>query len=420
MTISTSDGNPRPSLARRFVPALVVALIVALTPATASHASDPPTTIGGNRPAEVKVPSDYDPNRSYPLVFTLGGTGTKGRHAAGAFGITDSIVDQHQVVLVMPDQDGLWWQDGISGRTGDSDVVYLTGLIEEAKSTFNIDDSRVAIWGWSNGGFMAHRMLCEASAPISAIVSLSGSSYPSAASCSPHDSPVSVLNVHSTADANVAYGGTSNYAGQIELTERVAGFVGCSTTIIEDGGTVDITDAVAGEETSIARYNSGCAPGTSVELWTMTGVPHVVLYNANHANLVLDWINDQQKAGSPVIRPIGVVVAEGDAGSQVAHARVVLDRPAVDPVTVEWTVIDTAHSAVAHIGSDVAAGGGVLTFAPGQTEATVPVTVFGDTEVEPPLLYGEWGLVHFANPSPNATVHPGFFGLAVVIIVDND
>ena len=43
----------------------------------------------------------------------------------------------------------------------------------------------------------------------------------------------------------------------------------------------------------------------------------------------------------------------------------------------------------------------------------------GDTVDEPPLLYGEWGLVQLTNPS-FAKPSGGLFGLGVFIIIDDD
>jgi hypothetical protein len=50
----------------------------------------------------------------------------------------------------------------------------------------------------------------------------------------------------------------------------------------------------------------------------------------------------------------------------------------------------------------------------------MPVTVYGDTEVEPPLFLGEWFFVRFPNPSPNATLDMSLFGMGVGIIGDDD
>jgi hypothetical protein len=56
------------------------------------------------------------------------------------------------------------------------------------------------------------------------------------------------------------------------------------------------------------------------------------------------------------------------------------------------------------------------------TTTTVSVTVNGDIDVEPGLLYGEWGLVEFSNPSANAVVDvtSTLDGQGVFVIVDDD
>ncbi|MFT5398230.1 MAG: polyhydroxybutyrate depolymerase [Planctomycetota bacterium] len=43
------------------------------------------------------------------------------------------------------------------------DVRYLTLLLDDIQARFNVDASRVYFIGYSNGGFMVHRMACERS-----------------------------------------------------------------------------------------------------------------------------------------------------------------------------------------------------------------------------------------------------------------
>jgi hypothetical protein len=128
-------------------------------------------------------------------------------------------------------------------------------------------------------------------------------------------------------------------------------------------------------------------------------------------------------AAPVVVRPYGVVVnPEGDSGSKVANVVVYLESPSLTPVTIDWATGDVpSNPLVAHPGSDFVAASGTLTFAPGETTQTVPVEILGDTLDEPPLLYGEWGIVTFSNPSPNAVLdRQTFFGAALFIIIDDD
>ena len=122
----------------------------------------------------------------------------------------------------------------------------------------------------------------------------------------------------------------------------------------------------------------------------------------------------------PAIRPGSVGTLEGQSGSHVVDVPVTLSIPSATPVTVQWTTLDTGAAGVATAGVDYVAASGTVTFAPGQTSQTVPITVLGDTIREPPALYGEWGLLSFSNPSSNATLDVSFYGLGFFIIVDDD
>ena len=99
---------------------------------------------------------------------------------------------------------------------------------------------------------------------------------------------------------------------------------------------------------------------------------------------------------------------------------VTLSNPSAEPVTVDWETFDPGGEGVATADVDYLADAGTLTFAPGETEATVALTVLGDTEVEPPAWLGEWAVIRFSEPSPNATLDMSFFGLGVAIILDDD
>jgi hypothetical protein len=123
---------------------------------------------------------------------------------------------------------------------------------------------------------------------------------------------------------------------------------------------------------------------------------------------------------SPTIHPGNAAVTEGDAGSVVVQVPVSLSNPSAEPVTVDWETLDTGAAGIATAGVDYEAASGTVTFAPGETAKTVAVTVYGDTVDEPPLYLGEWVLVRFFDPSPNATLDLSFFGLGLGIVVDDD
>lgn len=121
------------------------------------------------------------------------------------------------------------------------------------------------------------------------------------------------------------------------------------------------------------------------------------------------------------VRPFGAVVDEGDAGSTIVDVPVFLLFGVDDEVSVDWSTASGGSPGLAAAGADFIAASGTATFAPGQTETSVSVEVLADTDDEPDLLWGEWLVIEFSNPSANALLDTNpFFGSGLIIIVDDD
>jgi hypothetical protein len=95
---------------------------------------------------------------------------------------------------------------------------------------------------------------------------------------------------------------------------------------------------------------------------------------------------------------------------------VTLSNPSTQTITAQWT---TAFAPglpgnPADPATDYAPANGTVTFAPGDTTATVTISVNGDTLVEP----DEYIVVLFGNPT-NAKMG-GFYGLGAGIITNDD
>jgi polyhydroxybutyrate depolymerase len=261
---------------------------------------DPPLVIGGDeRPAEVDIPTDYDPTVPHPLVMVLHGFGADGFLETTYLQLFD-FVDEKQFVLVFPDgtvndQDERFWNATPAccdfSDSAVDDVGYLSGLIEEAQQTYNIDPKRVYLVGHSNGGFMSFRMACEASELITAIVSLAGSTFDDPGDCAPATIPVSVLAVHGTADATIPYDGRPDlYPGAVETTERFATAGGCDVGSPTDEGSVDLVPGLEGAETDKVAYATGCDQGIDAALWTINNGVHIPIFSTEFADMTTDWL----------------------------------------------------------------------------------------------------------------------------------
>ncbi len=267
--------------------------------------ANPPLVLAEDeRPAMVAIPSDYDPETSYPLLILLHGAGAWGELQANFFRMFD-VIDDKQFVFVYPDGINNVWNatEACCDPTGEvDDVGYISGLIEEAQAVYNIDADRVYLMGHSNGGFMSFRMACERSDLITAIVSLAGSTFDDPADCQPATLPVSVLAVHAVDDPTIPYEGSMNgafsFPGAVETVERFAARAGCdvgSTTMLES---IDLTNDYDGAETDRVAYTTGCDTGLDAELWTLLPLecaaalcnPHIPVFTEVWADVTTDWL----------------------------------------------------------------------------------------------------------------------------------
>jgi len=176
---------------------------------------------------------------------------------------------------------------------GVDDSGYLHRLLEVVKSGYSVDPGRVYLIGHSNGGFMAYRMACEHALEITAIVSLAGAATNDPARCTPAR-PVSVLQIHGTADGTIYYEGGTNdgqpypsAAGTVGLWRHLDG---CADRATTTAAPIDLEADLPGPETTVTSYQTDCRAGTRVELWSVTGGDHVPKLTATFAPAVIDFL----------------------------------------------------------------------------------------------------------------------------------
>ena len=112
----------------------------------------------------------------------------------------------------------------------------------------------------------------------------------------------------------------------------------------------------------------------------------------------------------PVILPTVASVVEGDVGTTTVQIPVFLDRPSGRTVTAGFVTLPWTAAQ----GSDFDPAWGTVTFAPGQTQTTVPVTVRKDTVDETDEMFFIWVV------EPTNAIVGGFSGIGVGQILDDD
>ena len=268
--------------------------------------SETKLVLGGDRPATLLLPEAADRAQPRPLIVLLHGYSSRASEADAYFQFSQ-WVEPGQFGLLLPDGtvdeiNNQFWNGtpeccDIFGAEVD-DVAYLKSLIEEARQIAAFD--QIFAVGHSNGGFMAYRLACEDVPGLTGIVSLAGAAFADPDDCRV-PTPLSVLQIHGTKDADVLYEGgrlpahpdpdraptPGAKASVLRWAERAA----CDLDAYEQLSPIDTDTAVAGDETSRLRYQTGCADDVRVELWTIEGGGHIpFVWDTDFTPGILEWL----------------------------------------------------------------------------------------------------------------------------------
>lgn len=122
----------------------------------------------------------------------------------------------------------------------------------------------------------------------------------------------------------------------------------------------------------------------------------VAAHNAKYRARGFTCVNGRlQRIRKPAVSVGDASVAEGNSGQTTLSVPVTLSASSRSAVTVSYATADGTAKA----GSDYVAANGTLTFAPGETQKSIPVAVLGDTNIEA----AETFTVTLSNPV-NATI----------------
>jgi poly(3-hydroxybutyrate) depolymerase len=111
----------------------------------------------GNRTFYLRLPPNYTPSRSWPLLLALHG-------ATGSFATAPAAAQQ-----VRTDWSG--WSDGsgfivlapvATGTQGgwnpDVDIPTMSAALDDTVARYNVEQSRIDLWGYSAGAHVAHAL----------------------------------------------------------------------------------------------------------------------------------------------------------------------------------------------------------------------------------------------------------------------
>jgi polyhydroxybutyrate depolymerase len=266
----------------RLAGALVAALVVAAcgssgsgdaasttTAAPASATAASPCRSGANAaPTRVpgapldtvlRVPASARGHRA-PLVVALHFASGTGSEMEQATRLTPEARRDGFVVAYPSASENHFW-------SADSDFDKLVRTLDAIERVACVDTSRVYAVGISNGGYMSTVLACRAADRIAA-VTLFAPGINGIGECSPKR-PLSVLEIHGTADPIVPYRNSSGRPDE-DIPAFIASWArrdGCSASSRAERGSATVT-----------RFRwRGCRAGTRVEHLRLTNGKHIEL-----------------------------------------------------------------------------------------------------------------------------------------------
>tara|TARA_B100001059_G_scaffold185723_1_gene187520 strand:+ start:290 stop:1345 length:1056 start_codon:yes stop_codon:yes gene_type:complete len=273
------------------------------------------TVDAGRGDVSLFTPDTVDEDEPKPLILWLHGFG--GNSAQENYFDFRSRVDELGFLLCTPDgtedaANSQFWNATDAccdlGNFQPDDSEYLRTLIETIISEHEVDLNRIHVTGYSNGGFMSHRMACDHADLIASIASLAGVTHLDPTLCVPSE-PVHVLQMHGTLDSTIEYGGgcfDGCHPSAIETVRRWASEADCSL-FPEITENIDIDAGVVGAETIVERYDENCVEGGSSELWTIVNGGHGPLLTDDFGDRVLAWLYDHPKASDAPSCPADLI-----------------------------------------------------------------------------------------------------------------
>jgi poly(3-hydroxybutyrate) depolymerase len=250
--------------------------------------------IGADRPAELFLPTSNQSNEPSGILLDLHGYGGNSMSQTSYTFLKQAALDAGLAYLApdgTKDRSGTrFWNASNAccdfAKSGVNDVDYIDSLIDEISDSYNLDKSRIYLFGHSNGHFMSYKYLCTSKNKVAAIAGLAGSMDVDSTQCSGKSG--NVLHIHGDSDGTISYTGGSLFSQRYQSVDEVMkGWSNNNQCTAKPENQLDVIAAMSGPETT--SYPFDCTKG-SLELWKINGGVHVPELDRGFADKVVSWL----------------------------------------------------------------------------------------------------------------------------------
>lgn len=232
---------------------------------------------GIEREFDLYLPDEYDARTPLPVVFYFHPLFTNKSYLKLAR--TRREANREGYIAVFPNGIGASWNAGAccgpANGAGDDppvdDLGFVRAILDDLKTRVCMDERRVYATGFSNGGFLSHRLACQASDVFAAVAPVSSVNGMTPAACRP-ERPVPILTINGTEDILVPYEGGFSLRG---ITNGTFESVSASTERWRvHNGCVGEAQIIYDVGDTTCRAFEQCAEGSEVVECTVAGGGH--------------------------------------------------------------------------------------------------------------------------------------------------
>lgn len=175
----------------------------------------------------LRIPTNYDPALSSPLLINMhgfGGCAADYAETVGGFYEFDALADQEGIIVAYPqgayrpDKQDHYWEPGDNSDEDiyKNDSYFIEQLIESIAAEYNVDRNRIYAAGYSNGGMMAYSLACNRNESFAGIGIMSGVMLEE--ECN-QDYSIPIILFHGIADDVLPYEGNIWYRSTQEIVD---------------------------------------------------------------------------------------------------------------------------------------------------------------------------------------------------------
>jgi polyhydroxybutyrate depolymerase len=221
------------------------------------------------------VPPGDSSKHRLPLVLVFHGAGDTAQNTTGESGLLSFDEKHGSMILAFLQGVQQTWNDDTGDPAAEAenvdDIGFTKAVLNKLESSYAVNMKRVVVTGLSNGAIMVELLGCRIGGNVTLVVPVEGQMGTRfSGSCRP-SRPVSVYEVHATADPNIPYaGGTFSGSGGPATVLSAKASAQRWATVDHCAKSASVSRAGG----SILTHYRRCGSGVTVTLNTILGGKH--------------------------------------------------------------------------------------------------------------------------------------------------